>query len=49
MKVRKFLIAIGFVLGLASFASCSNDTASDDQNLYEQQAIDGKEIKNQDT
>ena len=49
MKVRKLLIAMGFMLGLASFASCSDDSVSDDQQLYEQQAIDGKEIKNQDT
>ncbi|MDP5231692.1 MAG: hypothetical protein NWQ38_14970 [Cellulophaga sp.] len=49
MKAKKFLIALGFMLGLASFASCTNETASSDEQLYEQQAIDASEIKLQDT
>ncbi|MCR1023239.1 hypothetical protein [Cellulophaga baltica] len=44
---RTFLLALAIVT--LSLASCTNNsTEESENNIYEQQAIDGKEIKNSD-
>ena len=47
MKTAKtiFAVAVLFIVGLST--SCTKDSASDDNTIYEQ-AIDGNEIKEQD-
>ncbi|WP_168796392.1 hypothetical protein [Flagellimonas onchidii] len=52
MNVQKFIFALTVLFALGLSTSCSKSNLEEDEALYnatEQQAIDGKEIKNQDT
>lgn len=53
MKIKKILLAVVLLSTVSLSTSCTkNDIAEDEalfKNATEQQAIDGKEIKNQDT
>lgn len=48
MKTIKSVLAVCLVFSLAMFASCSEDYQSENE-LYDQEAIDRDEVKNQDT
>lgn len=52
MKVQKAICAIAVLFTFAVFTSCEKSDLTEEESLInatEEQAIDGKEIKNQDT
>jgi len=46
MRASKFFFGLVILAGLMS--SCTNDSVSDTEQLYDQQAIDKSEIKDSD-
>lgn len=46
MKTSKFIFGMVILIGLMS--SCTNDSVSETEQLYDQQAIDKSEIKDSD-
>ena len=48
MKAQKVVFGFAVLLAMTALASCTNESANDEQ-LYEQQAIDKDEITEDDT